>query len=366
MQIKLLPTDEQANALLETIERFNEACNYIADMAFKMKAANKYRLQKEFYAILRKRFGLSAQMAVRAIGKTVEAYKRDKSKRVQFRQYGAMVYDDRILSWKGPDRVSILSLQGRLLVPLVYGSYHKPQLRRVRGQADLVYRDGMFFLLQTIDVPEPPTDDVTDYIGVDLGIVNIATDSKGEVHSGGTVNGLRKRHVKLRAKLQSKDTKATKRLLKKRRRKETRFARDINHKISKQLVAKAKALSKGIALEDLKGIRERITVRKSQRRIQHSWSFFQLRAFLEYKAKLAGVPLIFVDPKNTSRTCPECGTISKKNRKTQAEFKCIQCGFSGHADTIAAENIRRVAVNQPHVDVALAASYKPTALAVGS
>lgn len=233
LQSKLLPTSRQAETLLETIERFNEACNYAAEVAFEMKAANKYRLHGEVYKTLRERFGLSAQMAVRAIGKVVEAYKRDKSIKVQFRPHGAMVYDERILSWRGPDRVSILSLQGRLLIPFVCGSYHEPQLRRIRGQADLVYRDGMFFLLQTIEVPEPPTDDVTDYIGVDLGIVNIATDSEGEVHSGNIINGLRNRHAKLRAKLQSKGTKSAKRLLKKRRRKETRFARDINHQISK-------------------------------------------------------------------------------------------------------------------------------------
>lgn len=162
------------------------------------------------------------------------------------------------------------------------------------------------------------------------------------------VNGLRKRHAKLRQRLQKKGTKSAKRLLKKRRRKEHRFAIDINHRIAKRLVAKAKDTGRGIALEDLKGIHEQVTVRKAQRRVQHSWVFRQLRSCIQYKARLAGVPVMLVDPRNTSRTCPQCGLIDKRNRPDQAHFRCIGCGFAGPADTIAADNIaRRAAVNQP-------------------
>lgn len=184
---------------------------------------------------------------------------------------------------------------------------------------------------------------------MDLGIKNIAADSDGNTYSGGKVNGLRGRHARLRAKLQSKGTQSAKRLLKKRRRKESRFAADVNHTISKRLVAKAKGTGRGIALEDLSGIRDRVTVRKAQRRSHHSWSFHQLRSFVTYKAKLAGVLVVLVDPRNTSRTCPECGTIDKRNRPTRDLFCCVSCGRAGPADTIAAGNIaRRAVVNQPH------------------
>ncbi|MEW6750516.1 MAG: transposase [Candidatus Latescibacterota bacterium] len=133
---------------------------------------------------------------------------------------------------------------------------------------------------------------------------------------------------------------------------EARFARDVNHQISKRLVAKAEGTARGIALEDLGGIRERLTVRRPQRRSQHAWTFRQPRAFVEYKARRVGLPVVLVDPRNTSRSCPRCGLADQANRPSQALFRCIQCGFSGHADTIAAENIRRVAVNQPYAAVA--------------
>ena len=167
------------------------------------------------------------------------------------------------------------------------------------------------------------------------------------LYAGGHVNGLRKRHTRLRVRLQSRGTKSAKRLLVRRRRKEMRFSRAVNHIIPKRVVQKAKDTLRGIALEDLGGIRERITVRKAQRRTHHSWSFNQLRQFIEYKAKMAGAPVICVDPRNTSRTCPECGYIDKANRISQSGFRCRACDFSGHADIIAATNIsRRAAGNQ--------------------
>ena len=325
---KLQPTPEQSAALLETIERFNAACNAIAEGGFRERTVNKFRLHKLVYYDIRERFGLPAQMAVRAVSKVCEAYKRDRSKMPSIRPHGAIVYDQRVLSWKGLDRVSILTLQGRQVIPIVFGGYQAARLKRIRGQADLIYRDGTFYLAVVVDAPEPSTNEPGDWLGVDLGIVNIAADSDGNTYSGGHLNGLRHRYAKLRARLQAKGTKSAKRLLKKRQQKEQRFARHVNHYISKALVAKAKGTGRGIALENLKGIRKRVTVRKAQRRVQHSWAFHQLRSCIEYKARLAGVPVALVDPRNTSRTCPACGHVAKANRRTQALFCCVSCGFA--------------------------------------
>ena len=80
------------------------------------------------------------------------------------------------------------------------------------------------------------------------------------------------------------------------------------------------------------------------------WAFFQLRAFLSYKAAIAGVKLVAVDPHNTSRTCPACGYIDKANRKSQSEFVCKSCGFAANADLVGATNIaRRADVSRPLV-----------------
>lgn len=235
-------------------------------------------------------------------------------------------------------------------IPFVCGERQGELLQTRQGESDLVLFRGKFFLAATCEVEEPELIDVEGVLGVDLGIKNLAVDSDGEVHSASQINRVRYRNRRLRTKLQSNGTKSAKRKLKKRSGKEHRFAKDTNHRISKQLVTKAKGTRRAIALEDLGGIPARVTVRRSQRAALHSWAFFQLRAFVEYKARRAGVPVVLVDPRNTSRTCPQCGCIDKRNRPTQSIFSCVVCGFSGLADHIAAVNIScRAVVNQPIV-----------------
>jgi IS605 OrfB family transposase len=349
--LKLAPTQGQAGRLLATMRACNAASNRVAEVAFAHQTANKIRLQSLVYGELRGRFGLSAQMAVRAIAKACEAYKRDKAIQPVFRPFGAVPFDQRILSWKSRDRVSILTLAGRIEIPVVYqGRWRTAIGAQVRGQADLVYRDGMFYLAVVIDVPEPSGGrEPESWLGVDFGIVNIATDSDGTTHSGKALRAVRRRHLRLRQRLQAKRTKSAKRLLKKRRRWEARFARDVNHCISKTLVGKAKDTGRGIALEDLTGIRGRVSVRRQQRADLHSWAFHQLREFVSYKATMAGVPVRVVDPRNTSRGCAVCGHIDKRNRPTRDEFCCTSCRHAAPADINAAVNIgRRAAVMQPY------------------
>ncbi len=365
--LKLAPAPEQHAALLRTLEAFNAACNEIAAVAFAEQSASKIDLQKLVYYAIRQRFGLSAQMCIRAIAKVAEAYKRDRKVQPAFRSHGAMTYDERILSFPRLDRASLLTLDGRAEMPFRFGAYQAARLDRIRGQADLLYRDGTFYLACTVDVPEPSTMETDEYLGVDLGIVHLATTSDGEFVDQGAgpihahVNPVRARYVQLRRKLQKKGTRSAKRLLRKRRRREQRFARDVNHCISKALVSTAQGTARGLALEDLNGIRERLarkkvkpetqsqtksapaqrTVAKRQRRVLSSWAFFQLRAFIAYKAALAGVRIVLVDPRNTSRQCSRCGQVDAANRTSQAHFLCTSCGYACHADVNAAVNIGR-------------------------
>lgn len=177
------------------------------------------------------------------------------------------------------------------------------------------------------------------FLGVDLGIVNIATTSSGARHSGRRLNRTRERDRTLRRKLQKKNTKSARRRAKKHAGKEARRARDINHKISKCIVVEAQRTGRGIALEDLGGIRERVRLRKPQRVTLHSWSFHQLGAFIAYKARRAGVPVVYVDPAHTSQECSQCHHIDRRNRPSQAVFVCRSCGFVEHADLNSSHNI---------------------------
>ena len=258
--------------------------------------------------------------------------------------------------------MSLLTLSGRILVPFIMGRYQAERFTAAKGQCDLVRRnDGKWFLLVTVDLPDGSKPPTTDFLGVDLGVENLAADSDGQRYSGAAVEARRVRHHSLRRSLQKAAAGRKRRGLRPKniRRKlkslagcEARFRKDVNHVISKALVAKAKDTGRGVALEDLQGIRNRTRFRKQQRAKMGGWAFHQLRAFIEYKARQAGVELIVVDPGNTSRQCSVCGHTTKANRPSQSEFRCVACGHTDHADVNAARNIRsraRAAVNQPIV-----------------
>src|SRR5262249_40105781 len=264
LQTQLLPDADQARRLKETVERFNQAANWLAGEAFTCKVANKFVLQRLFYKELRDRFGLPADMAIRCIAEVVNVYKRDKSRRPKFRKHAAIPYSmGNNLSFKGPDRVSIGGLQGRIIVPFLMGKYQQEKFAQSKGQCDLVLRhDGRWFLLVTVDLPEGTQTPVTDFLGVDLGVVNIAFDSDGRGYSSEPIETKRRQYAARRRSLgtatQGADRNRRRRChkaLARTKAKEAQFRRDINHQISKRLVASAKGTGRGIALEDLDGIR---------------------------------------------------------------------------------------------------------------
>ncbi|MGW2559374.1 RNA-guided endonuclease InsQ/TnpB family protein [Streptomyces sp. NPDC001514] len=363
VRVKLIPEADQAPALSATLHAVNEAANWVSAVAFERGVPREYELRKHTYAELKSR-GLGSQSAQHVIKKVRDAYTTLKAnikagnlgkpgsnrrikaemKPIAFRPEAAQPYDDRCLSWQyDAQTVSIWTITGRIKsVPFACSPDALKALREYRkGESDLIQRDGVFYLVATCDVPEAEQYEPDGFIGVDLGIVNIATTSTGYKAAGRGLNRHRKRQLDLRRKLQKKGTKSAKRLLKKRNRRETRHAANTNHIIAKTIVTEAERTSAGISLEELKGIRQRVRLRKPQRVALHSWAFAQLGDFIVYKARRAGVPVVFVDPAYTSQQCCECGHIDKKNRASQALFTCRNCGVVAHADRNASRNIAR-------------------------
>lgn len=363
VRVKLLPTPVQAAALEATLHACNEAATWAARVAFEEDTRRPLDLRKHTYAAIKSRWGLGAQAAQHAIKKTCDAYTtlkanlrggrygRPGSKRhtracgkpVVFRPGAAQPYDDRMLSWQHEQRtVSIWTTAGRLKGMAFTGQAEQLAVLAAHrhGESDLIRQGGKWFLIATCEIPEKAlnTHPVA-FLGVDLGIVNIAATSDGEKHSGRRINRKRDNDRKLRSTLQKKNTKSSKRRAKKHAGKEARRNKDINHKISKRIVAEAERTGRGIALEELTGIRERARLRKPQRTTLHSWPFAQLGSFIAYKAKRAGVPVIHVDPAYTSQECSQCHHIERGNRPTQARFACRSCGFVEHADHNSSHNI---------------------------
>jgi IS605 OrfB family transposase len=359
-----LDVDGHDETLAATQRAFNEAATWIARVCWDEGITNTNTAHHRVYGETRERFGLGAQLAVCARAKAVEAIKAVKAKAKhreqatcpQFGPRGSIRYDARTYRLMSLDRVSLNTLEGRVVCRLLLGPRQHAMLVDPAweiGGADLVWRRGVYYLHVTQSREAPTeTEPGGGMLGVDLGMVNLATDSEGETFSGARVKIARARYHSRRQRLQKVNTKNAKRRLRKNAGRERRFQKDVNHCISKALVKKAVVSCKALALEDLSGIRERTKVRHEQRYERHAWAFYQLRHFLTYKAAWAGVPLHLVDPRNTSRTCSQCGHCEQANRKTQVSFLCQRCGFALNADVNAAINISRkepyrAAVNRP-------------------
>src|SRR5262245_51306637 len=199
LQTQLLPDEDQARKLSATMRAFNAATDWLAGEAFRLKSANKVELQHLYYNQLRDDFGISAQMAIRCIAQVCEAYIRDKSIRPRFKQYASVPYDQRLMAFKGVDRVSLLTLEGRTILPVVMGKYQSERFNGKHGQCDLVRRkDGKWFLLVSVEAPDVAPTPSTDFIGVDLGVVNLAVDRDGEMHMGDDVERTRKHYEKVK------------------------------------------------------------------------------------------------------------------------------------------------------------------------
>lgn len=370
VQCKLEPTPDQHEALEETLHTFTDACNAALDVATEHNTANKIRLQKLCYEALRERFGLSANLTIQAIRRVAAAYKAAKSKgnKPQCFQPKSVSYDQRIFSIReikgyphSEFMASLSTTRGRVKgISLAIGNYQRHLLSNYPypKAATLTYdrKHDRFFLNVVLrwETDDPKADGRV--VGIDLGINNLATTSNGLRFDGGEAKHERDRFSRLRGALGAKGTRSSIRTLNRSKGREHRWMRDRNHVISRHIVD---SLEPGdvIALEDLTYIRERTQQRgPDQRRRHHSWAFRQLQQFLEYKALERGIAAVYVDPRNTSKSCSRCDAIGCRNGHS---FSC-PCGYRNNADYNAAHNLAK----RGHARLAGLSSASPKATPV--
>jgi IS605 OrfB family transposase len=277
-----------------------------------------------------------------------------------------------------PDEIyaSISTIQKRVKPPLDIGEYQRKLLEDAKPtHAVLVYRNKTFFLHITIskEIPDPKGNNP---VGVDIGMNNLLVASNGFKVKGKAILRRRRHFRELHSSLQSKGTKSAKRRLKRLSGKERRWVNTVLHQVSRRFV---NTLKEGdvVVMEKLTGIRSRAKHRKSQNGDFHSWTFRRLQQTIEYKALERGIPVVYVNPRNTSKTCPRCGYADGANRRTQSLFRCIRCGFQHNADYVASLNLSkfelarlgRAPVNGPNAGISAShhdSPASPQALAVGS
>jgi len=341
-QLKLKPSPEQADALSRTMAVCNEACNYISEWAWESKTFRQFDLHKLCYRAVRVDFALSAQAAIRAIAKVADAYKLDRNTKRVFKANGAVCFDSRILSY-ATSMASIWSVSGRLRIPFTCGDRQRELMTAQKGESDLVFVRGKWYLLATCVIPdaEPASGPA---MGVDLGIRNTAATSHGTLHSGAARQQFKEGCHKVRASLQSRNNRRAKRALRRLSGRERRRIIWENHNLSKRIVAEAEGTHSGvIRMERLTHIRQRTKIwNKHSNRMVAGWSFAQLQSFVGYKAARSGIKIEHVEPAYTSQTCARCGTLGSRSGNV---FSCTTCG-TAHSDVNAAVNIARGGVAQ--------------------
>lgn len=346
----------------KTLEVFAAACEWV-NQNTPPELTNKAKMQKLVYGDVRLRFGLSSNLAIQALRRVCGNRKTARLKKANVRKFSptSVSYDARIFSFREVDySVSVKLLKNRVRFDLDIGNYQRGILKgQEPTSATLVKRrNGDYYIHINLDneTPEPIT--TKEVLGVDLGRTDIAYTSDGENWNGQQLGKIRNKYAYLRKVLQKKASLGTRssrrrcrQLLKRLSGKEKRFQKHINHEISRQLVNNAVASSQAISLEDLTGIRERTNQQprnKQERRKSNNWAFYQLRQFLAYKCLLAGVPLIFVNPAYTSKSCHKCLHIGNRNGKT---FRCVNpgCNWKGDPDYNGAKNIAALglSISQP-------------------
>lgn len=350
-KIKILPDTNQMNLLKQTFDAYKKGCNFVSEYIFESKNLVQAKVQKYTYSELRKQIGLRSQMSCSVTRTVIARYKTLKSNghdwsKVKFKRPEYDLVWNRDYSFK-KDYFSINTLEGRIKV-----KYNNSAMEKYFdgswnfGTAKLVYKHGKFFLHipMTKDIQELEEFNVSNVVGIDMGINFTATtyDSKGKTifFNGRQIKHKRAKYSYIRKQLQQKKTPSSRRRLKSIGQRENRWMTDVNHQISKALLDRY-GRNTLFVVEDLTGIRtatEKVRIKDRYKTV--SWSFYQLRSFLEYKAQLNGSKVIAVDPKYTSQTCPKCGHIEKANRNKKLHtFKCKNCNYESNDDRIGAMNL---------------------------
>ena len=349
LRLPLNPTAEQAKSLLETMRQFTRSFNAVCSQGWRLREGNAYTLHRLTYRDCKAAYpALVSDLHVQARQKAAEAVKSAmalarKGKKGNTPQstlcpprYNVNSFS---VDWQ-KGLANLATVAGRQKVAFCVPAYASALTGNRVVTADLMYRKGRFTLHVVLKLEDMEFTDNGTALGVDLGVTRPAVTSDGRLHGKKRWREVSKRRFRLKRKLQSKGTKSAKRHLRHLAGREQRFRHDCDHVLSKSILDGTTA-GMTVVVENLTNIRARVKASRGEaKRRLHSWSFAQLRSFLDYKAEALGCRVVGVDPRHTSQRCAACGYIYRGNRPSQSKFVCRSCGHRANADKNAALNIR--------------------------
>jgi IS605 OrfB family transposase len=320
-------------------------CEHIAILG----TTNSTEIHRACYHQAKAQFRLPASTIQQARDKAAAAYRSYRNRKKHDRRaqpptfrrslpLRLAVENLKIIPDQGMIRIS--TPEGFLWLPILIPSCFTDAVARPHAVSEILRKGKDWYLMLAVkaeDVPSPQGE--RPRFGVDLGLANIAVLSGPGVvqfFSGKKLAFVRDRYFRYRQALQKKRKTG---MIKRSKGRESRWMRTENHRISRAIVDLVAEAGGTLYVENLKGIRERCKATPKMRRMLHSWSFAQLLGFIRYKARLAGVEVVEVNPRKTSQSCSRCGHCARGNRPCQAEFRCQRCGYQVHADLNSARVI---------------------------
>ena len=352
LKIKLRTLNRAKAARLELlVEEFSACVRFHWERIAILKTTDATEIHRDCYREARDLFpDLPASTVQQARDKASAAYrgylnrkKRDRrAKPPTFRRSLPLrlaVENLKVIVDDGMVRVSTTA--GFLWLPMIVPPCFEGRICRPHAISEIVRRGKDWYLMLAVkveDVPNPEGE--RPQFGVDLGLANVAVlagPGLSKFFDGKPLRCVRDRFFRYRQALQRKRKAG---MVRRSKGRESRWVTQENHRISREIVDIVASAGGVLRVERLKGIRDRCqrgTVKT--RRMLHSWSFAQLLGFIKYKARLAGVEVIEVNPRKTSQTCSRCGHCERGNRRRQASFHCKACGYTIHADLNAARVI---------------------------
>jgi putative transposase len=349
IRIRLQPSPSHAGALAETSRQFTSAFNQAVRMGWNEGICNATKLHYlVYYPLKTDHPTLVSDLINQARVKAAEALRsafasRTADRKVRMPQsqkcpprYNIHTYR---VDWES-QTVRMSTTAGRQTIRFSIPDYATKYAGNPTDSADLIERDGEWWLHVVVTVPKAEVAPSDQVVGVDLGINRPAVTSTNRFLGQRRWKAIEGHYFKAIRALQKKGTKSAKRHLRRAKRRRARFRKDADHVLSKQIVAAAEPGST-VVLEDLKDICKRMKAKRrtNTKRRMHLWPFASLKTKVEYEAEERGCTVVAVDPRHTSQACSWCGHSARNNRRSQSAFTCRKCSYHLNADLNAARNI---------------------------
>ena len=348
VKIKLLPTNEQATILSMMSKTYISTINMlVSEMVSEKKTTNK--TSKHVLANLP---SAVKNQAIKDAKSVFKKAKKNKFSIVPILKKPVCIWNNQNYSFDFTHISMPIMVNGKVVKTPIRALLVDKQnrnfdlLKHKLGTLRITRKGTKWMAQISVTIPTATSTGLK-VMGVDLGLkvpaVAVTDDDKVRFFGNGRQNKFMKRKFRSERKALGKKKKLN--AIKRSKDKEQRWMKDQDHKVSRAIVnfAKDNKISV-IRLERLANIRQTARTSRKNEKNLHTWSFYRLSQFIEYKALLVGIKVEYVNPAYTSQTCPSC---SEKNKAKDRKYKC-GCGYETHRDVVGAKNIRYAPVVDGH------------------